>query len=185
MRDVREMPDLRDVTRAAPGDDGDAPHVLVLGLGNVLCGDDGLGPAAVAQLEREFTLSRRVAACDGGTLGLGLLGLLCDFDDVILVDAVATGGAPGGLCRFEGAELRAVAARQLSSHQVGIADLLEALQLMGRLPRRLTLLGLVPGQIGLGLDWSDEVRARLPELVDALVDELARRGERPPRRTGR
>ena len=69
--------------------------VLVLGLGNVLLGDDGVGAAAVARIERDYRVPPGVRLEDGGTLGLSLLDLLAESDHVILVDAVRADGAAG------------------------------------------------------------------------------------------
>ena len=79
--------------------------VLVLGLGNVLLGDDGLGAAAVACIERDYIVPLGVRLEDGGTLGLSLLGLVADSDRVILVDAVRTDDPPGTLVRLDGANV--------------------------------------------------------------------------------
>ena len=79
--------------------------MLVLGLGNVLLGDDGVGAAAVACLERDYRIPPGVRLEDGGTLGLSLLGLLTEADHVILVDAVRTDAPPGTLVRLDGTDV--------------------------------------------------------------------------------
>jgi hydrogenase maturation protease len=71
--------------------------VLVLGLGNVLLGDDGLGAAAVARVERDYRVPASVRLEDGGTLGLSLLGLLAEAEHVILVDAIRARRSAGNL----------------------------------------------------------------------------------------
>lgn len=152
--------------------------LLILGLGNVLCGDDGLGAAAVSRLARERVLPPGVGVRDGGTLGLALMPLLEAARDVILVDAVQADAPPGTLVRLEGDEVPAAALERLSVHQVGVADLLGALAWRGRMPRRLVLLGLVPETLELGLGRSPAVEASVPALVAAVVDEAERLGAR-------
>jgi len=125
--------------------------LLILGLGNVLCGDDGLGAAAVARTIRGWSLPQGVRVHDGGTLGLALLPLLEAARDVILVDAVRADAAPGTLVRLEGHDVPAAALERLSVHQVGVADLLSALAWRGHMPRRLVLLGAVPETLELRL----------------------------------
>jgi hydrogenase maturation protease len=161
------------------------PRTLVLGLGNVLCGDDGLGVAAVARLCERFEIAPEVQVADGGTLGLSLLGLFDGVEDALLVDAILADAASGSLVRLEGADVAPAARERLSVHQVGVADLLDALELLGGAPPRLSLLGLVPERIELGMERSRPVERALPELVDAVAREIRERGHAlAPRRPG-
>ncbi len=153
------------------------PELLVLGLGNVLCSDDGAGPAVVGRLAARWQAPAGVRVTDGGTLGLTLLSLLADADHVLLVDAVRVPGlAPGTLVRLTGDDVAAATREQLSVHQVGVADLLDALRLLDRLPRQLSLLGVVPESIELGFGCTPAVEAALEDLVTAVVDEAASLG---------
>ncbi len=157
--------------------------LLVLGLGNVLCGDDGLGVAAVERLGRRYRLPETVRAVDGGTLGLSLLGLFEATDSVILVDAIGADAPPGSLVRLVGESVAPAVRERLSVHQIGVADLLDALRWMGTLPRRLVLLGLVPRTLELGLERSAEVEDGLDRLVEAVAAEAALLGFALERRT--
>ena len=153
-----------------------APRLLVLGLGNVLCGDDGLGVAAVARLAERFEIAPEVRLADGGTLGLALLGLFDGIDEVLLVDAILADAAPGALVALDGDEVAPAARSRLSVHQVGVADLLDALDLLGARPRRLALVGLVPERIELGMERSPAVERALPGLVARVACEIEQRG---------
>ncbi len=146
--------------------------VLVLGLGNVLLGDDGIGAAAVDCLERDYRIPAEVRLVEGGTLGLSLLDEIAQARDVILVDAVATDDPPGTLVRLDGADVIDAVRERLSVHQVGVADLLNAARLIGRYPASVVLLGLVPGSIGLGVGRTRVVGAALDALVSAVVREV-------------
>jgi hydrogenase maturation protease len=146
--------------------------VLILGLGNVLLGDDGLGAAALASLERDYIIPPGVRLEDGGTLGLSLLGLIADADHVILVDAVRTDAAPGTLVRLDGANVVDAVRDRLSPHQVGVSDLLEAASLVDCYPSTITLLGLVPESIDLAVVRSNAVDEKLDRLVAAVVHEV-------------
>jgi len=158
-------------------------RLLVLGLGNLLCGDDGLGAAAVARLDRDWEAPDGALVLDGGTLGLSLLPYLEDTDDAILVDAIREDAPTGALVRLTGEEVAPAVLHRLSPHQVGVADLLDGARLHDRYPRRLVLLGLVPLTLGLGIDRSAEVEARIPGLVEAVVEEAHRMGYAFVRRT--
>ncbi len=162
--------------------------VLVLGLGNILLGDDGLGAAALARVERDYRIPAGVRLEDGGTLGLSLLGLLTDSNHVILVDAVRTDGPPGTLVRLDGSDVIDAVRERLSPHQVGVADLLDAARLIDSYPTEVTLLGLVPETIDLAVARSSAVDGGLDELVSAIVLEVQSFGYkmvREPEASGR
>jgi hydrogenase maturation protease len=150
--------------------------LLILGLGNVLCSDDGLGVAAVQRLLKCYTMPTGVTVLDGGTLGLSLLPHLEDARQAILVDAVRDVGPAGRLVRITGDEVATAVAQRLSPHQVGVSDLLTAASWRERYPDRVVLLGLVPASLSLGFGLSPAVRAALPALVEAVALEAGSLG---------
>ena len=153
--------------------------VLVLGLGNVLCSDDGAGVIAVHRLRRGWQMPAGVRVVDGGTLGLDLLALVAAADRVILVDAVRAEAPPGTLVRLAGAEVAPAVYERLSPHQIGVADLLAGAALCERYPREAVIVGIVPESIELGLGCSPAVAAELDGLVAAAIAELAAMGVTP------
>ena len=148
-----------------------AADLLVLGLGNVLLGDDAVGPAAIALLRKSYVMPGGVRCLDGGTLGLSLLPYLEDARTVILVDAVLDDGPPGTLVRLSGSDVGPAVATRLSPHQVGVADLLQGARWHDREPVRLVLLGIVPESIELGVGLSPRVAASMTDLVDMICAE--------------
>jgi hydrogenase maturation protease len=161
-----------------------AVPLLVLGLGNVLCGDDGLGAVAVHLLQRRYRPPDGVLVLDGGTLGLSLLPTLEQAREAILVDAIRADGPAGTFVRLEGEDVDPAVAARLSVHQVGVLDLLEAARWRGRYPSRLVLLGLVPESIELALVRTPAVEQALDGLVDQIVAEAAELGYAFVARTG-
>ena len=157
--------------------------LLVLGLGNLLCGDDGLGAVAVHLLLRRYRAPEGVFVLDGGTLGLSLLPYLEDAQAAILVDAIRGEGPAGTLLRLEGDDVAPALASRLSVHQVGVADLLDGARWRGRYPSRLILLGVVPETLELGFSRSPAVEAALPGLVDRIVQEAGDLGHAFDRRS--
>jgi len=150
--------------------------LLVLGLGNVLLADDGVGAAAVSLLLNRYQPPCDVRVLDGGTLGLSLLPYLEEADTVILVDAIRADAPAGSLVRLDGEEVAPAVATRLSPHQIGVADLLDGARWLGRYPSRLVLLGIVPDAIDLAVGLSPMAARSLPELVARVVDEAARLG---------
>jgi hydrogenase maturation protease len=153
-------------------------ELLVLGLGNLLCGDDGIGPVAVNLLTQRYETPPGVTVLDGGTLGLALLPYIEDAQRVLLVDAVRADLPPGSLIRLQGDDVAPAVAERLSVHQVGVADLLEAARWRGRYPSQLTLLGIVPETLELGLGRTAAVERQLPALVERIVEDTRRLGYR-------
>ena len=152
----------------------DRISVLVLGLGNILCADDGAGVIVAHRLRREFELPADVRIVDGGTLGLDLLALIAASDRVILVDAVRGDGPPGTILRLAGADVAPAVYERLSMHQIGVADLLAGAALCERYPDEVVIAGVVPATTDLGLGTTPAVTASLPALADAVLAELAR-----------
>jgi hydrogenase maturation protease len=153
--------------------------VLVLGLGNVVCTDDGAGIAAVHRLLQEYEMPEGVVALDGGTLGLSLLPLVDSADQLIMIDAIQAEGPPGTLVRIEGSEVPPAVFERLSPHQIGVADLLAGATLLDRYPKRVILHGVVPESIELGLGRTPQVDASIPSLVQRVVEELTELGYAP------
>lgn len=153
--------------------------VLVLGLGNVLCGDDAAGVIAVHRLRREWMVPPWVRIVDGGTLGLELLALVAASDRVILVDAVRGDAPPGTLVRLTGDQVGPAVHARLSAHQVGVADLLSGAALCDRYPDEVVIVGVVPQTTELALGCSAPVAASLDGLVAAAAGELRRLGAAP------
>jgi hydrogenase maturation protease len=157
--------------------------LLILGLGNLLCGDDGLGAVAVERLLDEWDPPPDVDVLDGGTLGLSLLPYIQDAHDVILLDAIRADAPAGSFVRLDGDDVAPAVATRLSPHQIGVADLLDGARWLDAYPKRLVLLGLVPASIELGLERSVEVEQHIPQLIHAAVAEAARLGYVFQRRT--
>ena len=150
--------------------------LLVLGLGNVLLEDDGLGAAAVALLLDRYAAPPGVRVLDGGTLGLSLLPYLDSSDRLILIDAVRADAESGSLVRLDGEDVAPAVATRLSPHQVGVADLLDGARWLGRYPKRVVLVGVVPESMDLVVGLSPPVRCALPALIERIVEEARELG---------
>ena len=146
---------------------------VVIGLGNVVMSDDGLGVNAVQRLGERHRLPPDVEVVEGGTAGLLLLPYLADHPRVIIIDAIDTGADPGTLIRLDGEEWAAMFALRMTPHDLGLADLLGAARASGAWPAELTLYGLQPGAVELGVELSPAVVASLDALVDAVAAEVA------------
>ncbi len=155
---------------------GTAP-ILVLGLGNMLLSDDGVGPALVEELSDSVAhWNGRVEFLDGGTQGLALLGQLTGRQALIIVDAMKTGAPPGTIHRLTLHDLRELSpGRRNSGHEGNAGELLAAAQLIDELPNRLFIVGVEAEKLETGVGLSTAVRESLSEAssqVHCLLREL-------------
>ena len=150
--------------------------LLVLGLGNVLCGDDGAGVIALHRLRRYYELPVSVRLVDGGTLGLDLLALVAAADRVVMIDAVRADAPSGTIVVLAGDDVAPAVRDRLSPHQIGVADLIAGATLCDRYPADVVIVGVVPQMTDLQFGCTAAVDASMPALVDRVIDELAARG---------
>lgn len=151
--------------------------ILVLGLGNTLLSDDGVGPALVEKLaERKWPWNKEVDFLDGGTQGLALLGHLSGRRAVIILDAVKLGAPAGTVHRLTLPELRRFSSRRADSgHESNAGELLAIVELLDELPGQLFVVGVEPETITTGVVLSRAVQQALGaagEQVECLLNEL-------------
>lgn len=157
--------------------------VVVLGLGNLLRRDEGLGIRALERLQEHYLLPNGVQVVDGGTLGLDLLCYLEEAQRLLVLDAALTDGPPGTLLRVADDEVPAFFGMRTSPHEIALPDLLAVTRLRGTAPREVVVLGMQPEALALGWELSPAVAARLDALADAAADELRRWGLNIERRS--
>ena len=144
----------------------------VIGLGNILLSDDGLGVHAVRRLRERQAVGEEVELIEGGTGGLLLLPHLADARRAILVDAIDNGAPPGAVTRLNGSDWMKAFSIRMTPHEVALEDLLGAARLTGAWPEELVLLGAQPASIAFGTELSPAVAAALDGLLDATLAEL-------------
>lgn len=147
-------------------------RTLVLGLGNILLRDEGVGVRVVEALAERYALPAEVEVVDGGTAGMDLLNTLAGCDHLLICDAVRTGGPPGSMVKLAGDQVPALFQTRYSPHQLGLSDLLATLTLTGEAPATLILIGIVPADLGLGLELSPAVAGVVGQAVECLAAEL-------------
>jgi len=152
--------------------------VVVLGLGNLLRRDEGLGVLAVQRLAETLVFDCPLRLIDGGTLGLGLLSELEGASRLLVLDAVLGEGPPGSAVRLAGDDVPVFFGKLVSAHDIGLPDILAVMRLRGSGPDEVVVLGLVPAEIELGWGLSEPLEASLDALVSAARDELGRWGVR-------
>ena len=145
--------------------------IVVIGVGNTILSDDGVGVHAVRLLQRDAGVPPGVAILDGGTIGLELVPYASNASCLLLLDAINSGQAPGTLARMSGRDLLARTSAS-SAHELGVSDLIAALLLVSRHPQDIVVLGIQPAILDWGTSLSPAVEAALECLVNAALAQL-------------
>jgi hydrogenase maturation protease len=146
--------------------------VVVLGMGNLLRRDEGLGVRALQRLQERYNAPPNVEYVDGGTLGLDLISYLEFSHKLIVLDAILSEGPPGTLVRIVNDEIPAFLGIKTSQHESGLTDLLAVARLRDCAPDEVVVLGLHPETVELGWELSSTIAMRLDILVDAAIAEI-------------
>jgi hydrogenase maturation protease len=154
----------------------DPVPTLVVGLGNPLMADDGLGLAALHRLREEWSLAPGVTLSDGGTWGMMLLPLIESTDRLLLLDAVRAGAPPGTVIQLDRDQLPRYFSHKISPHQIDLREVLAVAELRGRLPAEIAVIGVEPEMVDMRLGLSAVVEARVGDVVRAAVERLEQWG---------
>jgi len=140
--------------------------VLVLGLGNLVHADDGLGVHAIHLLQKDPRVPSHVTLLDGGTQGLSLIPHISGFDRVLVIDAIDVGEVPGTLLRLEGKAVQNLPGKA-TVHALGFADLMVALKLLGDAPEEVVLIGVQPQSTS---EWTPELTPAVAKALEKIPD---------------
>ncbi len=146
------------------------PRVVVVGVGNLLLKDEGIGIHAVKALQ-EIDLPTDVKLIDGGT-SPDLIAYTRAGDKLIIVDAARAGGEPGTIYRFEPQDLAEEKAALTSAHEMGVLENLKLMSMAGNEPGEIVIIGIEPKEIDFGTELSPELRQKMPEVVKAVLKEM-------------
>jgi hydrogenase maturation protease len=150
-------------------------EVLVIGVGNPLCGDDAAGRIVAARVRRRAKPFIRVVECSGE--GADLLEMWANAGTVIVVDAVASGAEIGTVHRFEASrEPLPVRFRQSSTHAFGLGEAVELARALHQLPKCLIVYGIAGRRFDMGSKPSPEVKRIIPSVVVRMLEEAASAG---------
>jgi hydrogenase maturation protease len=158
-----------------PGGGSDAPpgRVVVLGVGNLLLSDEGVG-VHVANKLMEMDLPPEVDVVEGGTDGFRLMNVVTGAARLIVVDAVKGGGPPGSIYRFDIKDAPTYPDEYKTSvHQIGILEVVHLSELIGKAPET-TIIGVEPKSLDMGMELSPEVQAKVPRIIELVLEEVNR-----------
>lgn len=159
-------------------------HIVVLGLGNILYGDEGFGVRAAERLHTRYSFPDRVEIVDAGTQGYPLLAFVERADRLLLLDAVDFGLEPGTLTQRDSSGIPAyLSAHKMSLHQNSFSEVLALAELTECLPGETRLIGLQPQDLAYGHSLSECALSRLDSAVEAALTQLTLWGVTPKPRT--
>jgi hydrogenase maturation protease len=148
-----------------------SPKITLLGIGNLLLKDEGIGVHLVQKLSGILD-NANVKIIDAGTSPDFLSLVDENIDKLIVVDAVKAGNEPGTTYRLTLDDLDLDSTSPISLHEIGVLDSLKTMALFDRLPKSTVIIGIEPKTIDFGLDLSPEVEEKLPELINSVLKEI-------------
>lgn len=146
----------------------------VIGIGNLLYQDEGIGVHVVNNMLVRFGFPQECTIIDGGTKGLELLPIIEEQDAIILVDAVDFGKEPGFIKVIEDQDMKAYLDLKFSVHQIGIPDMLFAMEFKGIMPPKICLIGIqpTPEEFEMEPKLTPLMAAKLDEMIELTVERL-------------
>lgn len=162
-----------DMTQTYPDNQSESestPRIVVIGVGNLLLKDEGIGIHAVQALQ-EQELPADVKLVDGGT-SPDLIAYTRAGDKLIIVDAAKAGGEPGTIYRFKPQDLADERASLASAHEMGVVENLKLMSLAGNEPKEIVIIGIEPGEIEFGTELSPGLQQKLPQIVEVVLKEM-------------
>ena len=143
---------------------------VIIGIGNILLQDDGVGVHVIKQLEKE-NLPSTIELVDGGTSTLDTLGFFLDYKKVIVVDCLRAGLEPGTIYKIKPEDIENYQKENLSIHDVQILDVVKMANMMNKYPE-VVIFGIEPEKIGLDLEMTEIMVSKIPEIVSNIKKEL-------------
>ena len=145
--------------------------IVILGVGNVLLSDEGVGVHVANELIK-MELPANVSVVEGGTDGFRLLNVITEADRLIVVDAVKGGGEPGTIYRFDINDVRnSPPGFKTSVHQIGILEVIDLSGLIGKTPHT-TVIGVEPKSLEMSLELSPEIKDKVPRVIELVLEDM-------------
>ena len=158
----------------------DSRRILILGLGNILLKDEGIGVHVAKELQKQ-NLPGNVEVIDGGTAGLDVLLSAINVDKLVIIDALRAGKKPGDIYKIslnseQKDSLTKIFSREtlskISLHQIGLLDALSIAEKINIAPEETVIIGVEPGEIDCGLELTEPVMRKVPQIISKVLEEI-------------
>lgn len=147
-------------------------NIALIGLGNILLRDEGVGVHVINAIKKRYAFSPYVEIIDGGTMGLSLLPVFEGRDKILIVDAVDFNKEPGYIGIIKNDDIPSVLNPKLSVHHINLSDVIFVSKLMDILPSEVCLVGIQPKSLDVGLDMTDEIKEKVEKLINVVIGKL-------------
>ena len=147
--------------------------ITVLGIGNILLKDEGIGVRAIEHL-KEYDLPKQVELIDGGTATASLFPIFAETDHLIIIDAVKGKMPPGTIYRLGSNDLMPPKGASISLHDLGLLEALDMAKKIGKAPKSVVIFGIEPKEINWGMELSPEINKKLPQIARLVIEEIKR-----------
>jgi hydrogenase maturation protease len=148
------------------------PTITILGLGNILMTDEGVGVHTVNEFEKRYEVPDYVEIVDGGAAGLDLIPFIEGRQKVLMVDAVNFDQKPGYIDTLENDAIPVRLTQKASMHHLGLMDVLCIVRMSGNMPKDMCIIGIQPKSLELGLDMTPEIWDKKEMLIERIVSKL-------------
>ncbi|MFH1541005.1 MAG: HyaD/HybD family hydrogenase maturation endopeptidase [Elusimicrobiota bacterium] len=160
------------------------PKIAVVGFGNILMGDEGIGVHVIHELQKNYTsypTSYTIELIDGGTSALDVILSLKDIDKLIIIDAIKNGSNPGDIYKFHLSQVNTVSQschdgirgiQKSSLHDLNLIDALKIVEKLGTLPKEVIFIGVEPKKIEPNIELSEELKIKIPEITKTILYEV-------------
>lgn len=157
--------------------------VIIIGVGNILLRDEGIGIHAVEHLKRLYNFSSHVEVVDGGVGGLNFLPYMERADNLIIIDAVRANAKPGAMFRFTPEDILTQVKYKTSLHEMGLQEVFAIARAAGKKCPAAVIIGIQPKDISCyGMELTEEIAAKLPAVIDLVLCEIEKMGVKAERK---
>ena len=148
-----------------------SPNITILGVGNELLSDEGVGIHAIKELQKKG-LPSEIEVLEGGTDGFGLLNIITSTEHLIVIDSLKGGGKPGSIYRFHIDDAPSCPDLfKTSVHQIGILEVINLSSLIGNTPDTVVI-GVEPKELKTGMTLSPEIKKKIPRIIELVLEEI-------------
>jgi len=149
----------------------------ILGIGNLIVGDEGFGIHTIQYLEDNYTFPDNVILKDGGTAGIYMSPFLEECDPVLVIDVVDIDAEPGSMHYYSSDDVKAgKISTRMSPHQLGLLEVLEICKLRDAAPEQIEFYGVVPKTLATSVELSDVVAPRVKDIAELILERLEKAG---------
>jgi hydrogenase maturation protease len=146
--------------------------VVILGVGNILLSDEGVGVKTVWELEKKFEFPENVKLVDGGSGGFSLIPFIEEADRLLIIDAILGDNPPGTIYRFTLENIPETVAEKISLHELNLLDILNLVKLRNKLPEEVVIIGIEPKSLEMSLELTPLIKDKQEELIKKVLEEL-------------